>query len=108
MARLIPQDELASRPFIVTAVLTEGGGSADLLSMASVLHRRGVDVIEAALTRPSNGRRQFHATFLADPRMASTVCATFKNKVGVLEAVLFDALDLRDTRVDPPVMAAAG
>lgn len=81
--------------FAITVALDPEGSRSDLLAFASVLHRRGVDVLEAELTRPSNGRRVFHATFKATPAHATTVLRTFENLVDVLDAVLFEAFDAR-------------
>lgn len=66
--------------------------SADLLIMASVLHRRGVDVLEAQLSRPSGGSRVFSATFAApSERQAATVARTFQGRIGVLDVRLLAA-----------------
>jgi hypothetical protein len=71
--------------------------SADLLAMASVLHRRGVDVLEAQLSRPVGGRRVFTASFVApSARQANTVARTFEGRVDVLEVHLL--ADLSDQR----------
>lgn len=88
-----------SRPlFVVTIALDPDGSCADLLSMASVLHRRGVAVVEAELGRPAHGRRIFSATFGATPQQAATVLRTFDGLVDVLDATLFTALDARVSR----------
>lgn len=81
--------------FAITLALDPEGSRSDLLALASVLHRRGVDVLEAELARPTNGRRVFHATFKAKPAHANTVLRTFENLVDVLDAVLFEAFDAR-------------
>jgi acetolactate synthase regulatory subunit len=61
-----------------------------LLSLASVLHRRGVDVVEAALARQGSGYRSFTATFVATHRQAQTVEASLSNVVNVVEAELIE------------------
>jgi hypothetical protein len=81
--------------FAVTVAMTADGARADLLSMASVLHRRGVDVVEAEFGRAMHGRRVFSATFAATPQQASTVLKTFENLIDVVDASLFAALDAR-------------
>ena len=83
------------RLFAVTVALAADGARADLLSAASVLNRRSVDVIEAELGRPAHGRRVFSATFAATPQQAATVLRTFENMVDVVDASLFEALDAR-------------
>jgi hypothetical protein len=83
------------RLFAVTVALAADGSCADLLAMASVLHRRAVDVLEAELGRPAHGRRVFSATFAATPQQAATVLRTFENRVDVVDASLFEALDAR-------------
>ncbi|MET0929238.1 MAG: hypothetical protein ABWX74_06955 [Aeromicrobium sp.] len=84
-----------SQLFAVTVALTADGSRADLLSVASVLHRRGVEVVEAELGRPAHGRRVFSATFAATPQQAATVLRTFEGLVDVVDASLFEALDAR-------------
>ena len=63
--------------------------STDLLVMASVLHRRGVDVLEARLSRPVEGGRLFTASFSArSAGHATTVARIVQGRVGVLEVRL--------------------
>jgi hypothetical protein len=88
----------APRLFVVTVALAASGARADLLGLASVLHRRGVEVVEAELGRPVDDRRVFSATFTAAPRQASTVLRTFENLVDVVDATLFEAMDTRIVR----------
>jgi len=47
------------RRFVVTATMTAHGGRVTLLAMASVLHRRGVEVVEADIGRPARSVRVF-------------------------------------------------
>lgn len=91
------------RLFVVTVALVSDGSRANLFAMASVLHRRGVEVVEADLTRPSHGRRVFSATFSAEPRRADTVLKSYENLVDVLDASLFEAFDKRTLHVEPLV-----
>ena len=86
---------IGGRLFVVTVALVADGARADLMGMASVLHRRGVDVVEAELGRPVHQRRVFSATFRASPEQASTVLRTFEGLVDVVDATLFEALDAR-------------
>lgn len=88
--------------FAVTVAVASEGARSDLLAMASVLHRRGVKVVEAELTKPAHGRRIFNATFDATPARAETVLKSFQNMVDVLDAALFAAVDARETRDEPP------
>jgi hypothetical protein len=83
--------------FALTVALVPDGARADLLGLASVLHRRGVDVVEAELSRPAHGRRVFSATFRSSPRQADTVLRTMQGLIDVLDATLFQAFDARDT-----------
>lgn len=65
-----------------------------LLSAASVLHRRGVDVIEASLSHLSPASRwQFTATFRSAPAQARTLLRSFENLVETTDAVLIDFSD---------------
>lgn len=92
-----------TRLFVVTLAVLADGDRADLLAMASVLHRRGVDVVEAEMSRPSHGRRVFSSTFRAERHHAETVLKTFENLIDVVDASLFEALDARAIHVDPAV-----
>lgn len=93
------------RLYAVTVATFADGSRADLLTMASVLHRRGVDVVEADMARPSYGRRVFSATFSADARLANTVLRSFENLVDVVDASLFEAFDCREQHPESPVLA---
>lgn len=59
-----------------------------LLSLVSMLHRRGVDVVEAELHAVTDHHAWFAATFLATPSHATTVVASLRNLVDVLDAEL--------------------
>ncbi len=74
-------------PYSVAVVLADGDSSA-LLSVVSMLHRRGVDVLEAELTRPAADRRFFTATFTATWRQARTVEASLRNLVHAVSVEL--------------------
>lgn len=87
--------------FAVAVVVASEGSRSDLLAMASVLHRRGVGVVEAELAKPVRGRRIFNATFSATSAQAETVLKSFQNIVDVLDAALFEALDAREIRDEP-------
>ena len=82
--------------FVLTVALVPDGARADLLGLASVLHRRGVDVVEAELSRPAHGRRVFSTTFRSTTRRAETVLRSMEGLVDVLDATLFQAFDARD------------
>jgi hypothetical protein len=84
-----------TRVYSVTVALIDDGDHDGLLVLASVLHRRGVRVAEAKLTRAAHGRQVFDASFSTTPRMAASVLATLQNQVKVLDAVLFEVLDMR-------------
>lgn len=90
------------QPFSVAVDLT-GRNSSALLSLVSTLHRRGVDVLSAELTRPTADRRTFTATFHATERQARAVEASLRNLVDVVgvemcEAPAGDRRDLALTR----------
>ncbi|QGG40637.1 hypothetical protein [Aeromicrobium yanjiei] len=87
--------EAGPRAYVVTVSVTANDHGADLLTIASVLHRRGVQVVEADLARPVDGCRVFSATIVSDPARAWTVLRTLENRVDVLGADLFEALDTR-------------
>jgi len=91
--------------FVLTVALVPGGARADLLGLASVLHRRGVDVVEAELARPAHERRIFSATFRSTTRQAETVLRSMQGLVDVLDATLFQALDTRSTAAEPRIGA---
>jgi len=59
--------------FGIEVSLDVGTGESPLLSAASVLHRRGIDVIEASLVMRSTRRFRFTATFRCDAAQARTV-----------------------------------
>ena len=95
--------------FVVTVAMVPGGARADLLSMASVLHRRDVEIVEAELSRPGHDRRVFSATFRSTARQAETVLRTLEGLVDVVDATLYAALDVRGVAVaDAPVEFLAG
>ena len=71
------------RPHAVEIRLA-GDDHATLLRLVSTLHRRGVHVLEATLSRPE-GRPTFGATFLASQRRASLVATSFDRLVEVLD-----------------------
>lgn len=87
--------EAGPRAYVVTVSVTANDHGADLLTIASVLHRRGVQVVEADLARPVDGLRIFSATIITDPARAWTVLRTLENRIDILEADLFEALDTR-------------
>ena len=97
MAVQITEHEVEPRLFVVTIAVDAAGPRSDLLAMASVLHRRGVEVVEAELAREAHERRVFSATFRATPRAAATVLRSFENLVDVVDAALFEALDARSS-----------
>ena len=91
------------RPYSVAVVLADGDGSA-LLSVVSALHRRGVEVLDAELTRSAAGRRSFTATFVATCRQARTVEGSLRNLVHVIRAEVSEAADRsHDTTAGGPV-----
>jgi hypothetical protein len=81
-----------SGTYFVSVALVSGD-RAGLLSLASMLHRRGIDVLEAEFSRPSAGRRVFNATVAATPRQASTLEASLRNLIDVVGVFTCEALD---------------
>ncbi|WP_116951906.1 hypothetical protein [Jiangella endophytica] len=77
------------------SVVLVGSDRAALLALVSTLHRRGVDVLEADLSRPAGGRRVFNATIAATPRQASSVEASLGQLIDVVEVVACKAIDAR-------------
>jgi transcription termination factor Rho len=92
--------------FVLTVAMVPGGARADLLGLASVLHRRGVDVVEAELSRPAHERRVFSATFRSTTRQAETVLRSMQGLVDVLDATLFQAFDNRSATPHPRISVA--
>lgn len=88
-----PGDE---NTYVITVAIVEGAARDPLLTGATTLHRRGVSLVEAELSRPTNGRHILSATFNAHERQAQTVLRTFANQVEVLDAELFQAFDGRE------------
>jgi hypothetical protein len=84
--------------FAIRAVMTTDSSRSDLLSLASVLHRRGAEVIEAALSPALNGRRVFAATFDATSPQAATVLRSVENLINVIDVSLVDARDAHVTQ----------
>jgi len=76
--------------FGIEVSLDVGTGQSPLLSAASVLHRRGIDVIEASLVMRSTRRFRFTATFRCDAAHARTVLRTFENRIDTLDVILTD------------------
>lgn len=76
--------------FVVDVTIAEKRDRSALLSMASVLQRRNVDVVDAVMTRAEGGRQKFRATFNATPIQATLVARSMENLVHVLGAVLVD------------------
>ena len=82
-----------------------GGDQSTLLSLASVLHRRGVDVLAAELSRPVGGRRTFTATLAATTRQVDTVAATLRNLVPVMAVEVVPAGESARTPVRSRLLA---
>lgn len=83
------------RSFVLSGVMAATPQRGALLALASALHRRGVDVVEAELERPRRGVRAFNVTFNGTPRQAETVLRTVDNQVYVLEVSLYVHVDAR-------------
>lgn len=64
-------------------VLLAGEDDATLLRLVSTLHRRGVRVLEATLSRPDEGPT-FGVTFLASEQRAQLVAAALDRLVEVV------------------------
>lgn len=79
--------------FAVIVEVDADGARASLMALASVLHRRGIDVVEAEFTRRTHNRRVFTATFAAEQRRATTVLRSYENLIDVLDASLYAALE---------------
>jgi glucose-6-phosphate dehydrogenase assembly protein OpcA len=62
---------------------------ATFLSLVSMLHRRGVEVFEAELRTAPDA--YFTATFLATSAQATTVVASLRNLIDVMDAELTGA-----------------
>jgi len=75
-------------PHRVTVTLAQRDRST-FLSLVSMLHRRGVDVLEAELHTATDS--YFAATFLATPAHATTVVASLRNLIDVMHAELTGA-----------------
>jgi acetolactate synthase regulatory subunit len=73
------------------AVALSGQDAATLLRLVTVLHRRGVHVVEAELGQPTQRRAAFTATFLATARQALVVAASLRNLIEVLGVELCEA-----------------
>lgn len=82
----------AAREYAVSVAL-EGGDHALLLSLVSMLHRRGVEVLEADLSRPTEGRRVFNASVSATASQARTLAASLRGVIHVVDVSLYDADD---------------
>jgi hypothetical protein len=85
------------RTYSVAVALT-GRDSSALLSLVSTLHRRGVDVLDAELTRPFANSRAFTATFHATLRQARIVEASLRNLIDVVGVEMCEPADLTLTR----------
>ncbi|MGE0776975.1 hypothetical protein [Mycolicibacterium sp.] len=78
------------------ASTTTGSG---LSAVAAVLHRRGVDVIDASLSRAVDGRRRFSVSVAADSVRAHTLAATFQNLIDVIDVSIVDPAGPREVGV---------
>ncbi|MGH4001800.1 MAG: hypothetical protein ACRDTJ_30550 [Pseudonocardiaceae bacterium] len=91
MADAFPAQRLETTDFAVRVEMASDPRS-DLLSMASVLHRRGVNVLEARLSTCDDGRRVFTASFTAQSQVqAATVGRSYEGLVGVFTVDLVPA-----------------
>jgi hypothetical protein len=81
-------DARHAEPYRVTVTLAQRDRST-FLSLVSMLHRRGVDVLEAELHTATDS--YFTATFLATPAHATTVVASLRNLIDVMDAELTGA-----------------
>jgi hypothetical protein len=86
------------RLFAVTVVMTSHPTRSDLSGMASALHRLGVEVIEAKLCAPEQGRREFRATFSSAATQASRVLGSLQKVINVIDVSLVDAADAQAPR----------
>lgn len=82
-----------ARRYAVTVALAAQDGTTGLLSLMSLLHRRGVDVGRPELSPESHGRRTFIATFTAHPGRAATIRASLANLVEVLDVLLHESAE---------------
>lgn len=81
-------EALEAGPHRVTVTLAQRDRST-FLSLVSMLHRRGADVLEAELHTATDS--YFTATFLATPAHATTVVASLRNLIDVMDAELTGA-----------------
>jgi hypothetical protein len=86
------------RLFAITAVMMTDSSRSDLLRMASVLHRRGVEVIKAEMSPALDGQRLFTATFGATTQQAFTVRRSVENLINVTDVSLRDTKDAHVTQ----------
>lgn len=77
------------------AVALHSRDRSTLLALASVLHRRAVDVLDAQLTWVTEDTRAFEATISGTARQAATVERTMRNLVFVT--------DVHVASVEPPL-----
>ncbi|WP_033330874.1 hypothetical protein [Actinomadura welshii] len=85
----------AARPYSVAVALT-GNDTSAFLRVVATLHRRGVPVTEAALTRPTSDRRTFAATFVATERQAQVVAASLRRLVDVVDVDVYEPTETPD------------
>jgi acetolactate synthase regulatory subunit len=88
----VEQELSVRRPYSV-AVALAGDDASTFLRIVATLHRRGVPVVEAALSRPTADRRAFAATFVATGRQARVVAASLRRLVDVVGVELSEAAD---------------
>jgi hypothetical protein len=81
------------RPYLLEVSIV-GEDGATLLSLASALHRRHVEVLDARLCAADGGDRRFEATVRTTQRQVSTVAATLRNLVLVREVVVAPSVPL--------------
>lgn len=85
-------DETANpeRLFRILVTLQDYGDRRTLSRLASVFGRRGLEVLDAELSRTSHGTRTFSASFIASPARANTLARTFLGLVHVAGTELSD------------------
>ncbi|MET0456515.1 MAG: hypothetical protein ABW137_32145 [Mycobacterium sp.] len=81
-------DGTAGALYVLEVTLIGDDGRSPLLAAASVLHRRGIDVVEATLTTDRLAGYRFTATFRCRPAQARTVQHTFGNRADTQDVTL--------------------
>lgn len=87
--------------FLVTVTVYADASRPPLLSIASILHRRHVTVLDAELRRAEGLAQKFIATVAASTERMETLARSLSREIDVLSVDYAELPHLRDTSAVP-------